>query len=494
MEIFGINLSKKKAKTEAVASVVSPYYDDGASLVAAANHYGVALDLDGSITSENDLIVRYREASTYPDCDSAIEDIVNDAVIFNDGGKSVEINLDNTKLSESIKTKISDEFESVLRLLKFDVRGHDIFRSWYIDGRLFYNMILSEDVKKKGIAELRYINPQKIRKIKTIKKSRSPQGVELSAVGEEYYLYNDNGLTTNSTQGVKLTIDSVAYCTSGIIDRNTGFVLSYIQKAIKPTNQLKMMEDSVVIYRISRAPERRIFYIDVGNLPKVKAEQYVQDMMNKFRNKLVYDSTTGAVRNDKKTLSMNEDFWMPRRGDSGKSTEIETLPGASNLDQIADLEYFQNKLFQSLNVPISRLKPDAGFSLGRSSEITRDEIKFSKFINRLRTKFSEIFSEILKIQLVSKGIIREDEWAELVELIRYKFYEDNHFSELKDAEILQNRLANLQLIDLYVGKYYSIEWIKKNVLMQSDEEIKEISKQMAAEPVVDTNPNESPDQ
>ena len=480
MEIFGINLSKKKAKIQPVASVVSPSYEDGASLVSAANHYGVALDLDGGITSENDLIVRYRESSIYPDCDSAIEDIVNDAIIFNDEGKSVEINLDDTKLSESIKNKITEEFKGVMKLLKFDVRGHDIFRSWYIDGRLFYNMILEEGDNKKGISELRYINPQKIRKIKTVKKTRSSNGVELSSIVDEFYLYNDNGLTANSTQGVKLTVDSVAYCTSGIIDRNTGFVLSYLQKAIKPTNQLKMMEDALVIYRISRAPERRIFYIDVGNLPKVKAEQYVQDIMNKFRNKLVYDSTTGAVKNDKKTLSMMEDFWMPRR-EGGKGTEITTLDGAQNLSEIADIEYFQNKLFQALNVPISRLKPDSGFSLGRSSEITRDEIKFSKFINRLRTKFSEIFSEILRVQLISKGIIREDEWSDLVDLLRYKFYEDSHFAELKDAEILQNRLANLQVIDAYVGKYYSLEWIKKYVLMQDEDTIKDIAKQMKDE-------------
>ena len=464
-----------------MASVVPPSLEDGSALVSAANYYGLSVDLDGGIKNENDLIRKYREISQYPDCDSAIEDIVNEAIVTSDTGQTVDIVLDDTKVSDGIKKKIRDEFDTVLSLLRFNDRGHDIFRTWYIDGRIYYNIMLDENNKKSGITELRIIDPQKIRRVKVVKSSRSPKGVELSSVQEEYYLYNDKGLTTQTTQGVRMSLDSVAYSHSGIIDGNTNVVMGYLHKAIKPTNQLKMIEDSLVIYRVSRAPERRIFYIDVGNLPKLKAEQYVQDIMNKFRNKLVYDAVTGEVKTDKKNLSMMEDFWMPRR-EGGKGTEITTLDGAQNLGQIEDINYFQNKLFQALNVPMSRLKPDTGFSLGRSSEITRDEIKFSKFINRLRNKFSSIFNEILRIQLVSKGIIREDEWDEFASSIRYDFNQDNHFQEMKDSEILQNRLQTLQLLDPYVGKYFSIDWIQKNVLMQSEKDIKEIAAQIKKEP------------
>ena len=464
-----------------MASVVPPSLEDGSALVSAANYYGLSVDLDGGIKNENDLIRKYREISQYPDCDSAIEDIVNEAIVTSDTGQTVDIVLDDTKVSDGIKKKIRDEFEEVLSLLKFNDRGHDIFRTWYIDGRIYYNIMLDENNKKSGITELRIIDPQKIRRVKVVKSSRSPKGVELSSVQEEYYLYNDKGLTTQTTQGVRMSLDSVAYSHSGIIDGNTNVVMGYLHKAIKPTNQLKMIEDSLVIYRVSRAPERRIFYIDVGNLPKLRAEQYVQDIMNKFRNKLVYDAVTGEVKTDKKNLSMMEDFWMPRR-EGGKGTEITTLDGAQNLGQIEDINYFQNKLFQALNVPMSRLKPDTGFSLGRSSEITRDEIKFGKFINRLRNKFSSIFNEILRIQLVAKGIIREDEWDEFAASIRYDFNQDNHFQEMKDSEILQNRLQTLQLLDPYVGKYFSVEWIQKTVLMQSEKDIKEIAAQIKKEP------------
>ena len=482
MEIFGINLTKKKANQKAVvASVVPPSLEDGSALVSAANYYGLSVDLDGGIKNENDLIRKYREISQYPDCDSAIEDIVNEAIVTSDTGQTVDIVLDDTKVSDGIKKKIRDEFDTVLSLLRFNDRGHDIFRTWYIDGRIYYNIMLDENNKKSGISELRIIDPQKIRRVKVVKSSRSPKGVELSSIQEEYYLYNDKGLTTQTTQGIRMSLDSVAYSHSGIIDGNTNVVMGYLHKAIKPTNQLKMIEDSLVIYRVSRAPERRIFYIDVGNLPKLKAEQYVQDIMNKFRNKLVYDAVTGEVKTDKKNLSMMEDFWMPRR-EGGKGTEITTLDGAQNLGEIEDINYFQNKLFQALNVPMSRLKQDTSFSLGRSSEITRDEIKFSKFINRLRNKFSSIFNEILRIQLVAKGIIREDEWDEFAASIRYDFNQDNHFQEMKDTEILQNRIQTLQLLDPYVGKYFSIDWIQKNVLMQSEKDIKEIAAQIKKEP------------
>ena len=481
LDIFGFNITKKKSNQKPVASPVSPPQDDGATLVSAANYYGISVDLDGSLKNENDLIRKYRDTCNYPDCDSAVEDIINETIVSDGINPIVEINLEDLKISDSIKTKVTDEFNTVLKLLKFSDKGHDLFRSWYIDGRLYYNILIDEATKKSGISELRYIEPQKIRKIKSIKKSKSPTGVEINLGVDEYYLFNDKGLTAGTTQGVKLSVDSVAYCNSGLLDQNTGMVLSYLHKAIKPTNQLKMIEDALVIYRVSRAPERRIFYIDVGNLPKVKAEQYVQDIMNKFRNKLVYDANTGEIKDDKKHLSMMEDFWMPRR-EGGKGTEITTLDGAQNLGQIEDINYFQNKLFQSLNVPMSRLRPDTGFSIGQSSTITRDEIKFSKFISRLRNKFSGLFSSILRIQLISKGIIRDDEWEEILEGIKYTFQQDNHYAELKDAEIMQNRLATLNSIDMFVGKYYSINWVRKNVLMQTDEEIKEIDKEIKAEP------------
>ena len=373
MEIFGINLTKKKSTSKEVATVVSPPLDDGSTLVTAANYYGISVNLEGNIQNENDLIRKYRETCNYPDCDSAVEDIVNEAIVADGINPIVELNLDDSKISDAIKNKIQEEFKEVLTLMKFSNRGHDLFRSWYIDGRLYFNILIDEATKKSGISEVRFIEPQKIRKIKEVKMERTAAGVEVNAGVDEYYLFNDKGLSSSTTQGVKLSLDSVAYCNSGLIDPNTGTVLSYLHKAIKPTNQLKMIEDALVIYRVSRAPERRIFYVDVGNLPKAKAEQYVQDIMNKFRNKLVYDASTGEIKDAKNHLSMMEDFWMPRR-EGGKGTEITTLDGAQNLGQIEDINYFQNKLFQSLNVPMSRLLPDTGFTLGQSGTITRDEV------------------------------------------------------------------------------------------------------------------------
>ena len=481
MEIFGINLTKKKSTSKQVATVVSPPLDDGATLVSAANYYGISVDLDGSLKNENELIRKYRETCNYPDCDSAVEDIVNEAIIADGVNPVVELNLDDSKISDGIKKKISEEFKIILNLLKFSDKGHDLFRTWYVDGRLYFNIMIDDATKKNGITELRYIEPQKIRKIKSVKKTRSPTGIEVNSGVEEYYLFNDKGLVSTTTQGIKMSLDTVAYCNSGLIDQNTGMVMSHLHKAIKPTNQLKMIEDSVVIYRVSRAPERRIFYIDVGNLPKLKAEQYVQDIMNKFRNKLVYDATTGEIKDDKKHLSMMEDFWMPRR-EGGKGTEITTLDGAQNLGQIEDINYFQNKLFQALNVPMSRLRPDTGFSIGQSSTITRDEVKFSKFISRLRNKFAGIFANILRVQLISKGIIREDEWDEIFENIKFTFNKDNHYSELKDAEIIQNRLATLNAIDPFVGRYFSVDWVRRNVLLQTEDDIKEIDAAIKKEP------------
>jgi hypothetical protein len=365
-------------------------------------------------------------------------------------------------------------------LLRFSEKGHDIFRQWYIDGRLNYHILIDEKNPRNGIQELRPIDPRKIRRIKNVKKEKNPKGVEVVVSVDEYYIYNDKGITEQTTQGVRLTLDSVLYCGSGMVDLNTGMMLSYLHKAIKPVNQLKMIEDAVVIYRISRAPERRIFYVDVGNLPKVKAEQYVNDLMNRYKNKIVYDANTGEVRDDRKHLSMLEDFWMPRR-EGGKGTEITTLPGGQNLGDIQDIQYFQTKLYQSLNVPTSRLQSDTGFTLGRSTEISRDELKFQKYIARLRKKFSGLFNDALKIQLIAKGIINEADWDLIKKDLHYDFMKDNAFAELKDSELMSQRLQALQMIEPYIGKFYSVDWVKKNILRMSEEQIEDIEDQIEAE-------------
>ena len=483
MQIFGFEI--KRSNEQALPSVVPPSpQETGATVVNtgvnAGGYYGLVMDLEGVIKNENDLIRRYREVAQYSDCDGAIEDIVNEAIVADEMRRSVEIVLDEVSISDSIKKKIKEEFDNICRVLRFDERAHEIFRSWYIDGRLYYQILIDEARIKDGIVELRYIDPRKIRRIKNIKKERTPQGVEVVKEIEEYYLYNDKGITEQTTHGVKLALDSVVYVPSGFNDANTGMAMSYLHKAIKPVNQLKMIEDSLVIYRISRAPERRIFYIDVGNLPKLKAEQYVSDIMNKFRNKIVYDATTGETRDDRRHLSMMEDFWMPRR-EGGKGTEITTLPGGQNLGEIQDIEYFQNKLYHALNVPVSRLQASQGFSIGRSQEITRDEIKFNKFIIRLRKKFSMLFSHALRVQLIAKGIIRPDEWEDLRADIKYDFIEDNHYAELRDTELMQSRIGLLQLIDPYVGKYYSLDWAKQNILRMDKDVIKDIDKQIKSE-------------
>jgi len=483
MQLFGFEIKRKQGQE--LPSVVPPSPIETGSTVVntgvnAGGHYGMVMDLEGTIKNENDLIRRYREVSQYSDCDGAIEDIVNEAIVADEDKRSVELTLDELKVSASIKSKIKEEFDNVLRILKFDERAHELFRSWYIDGRLYYQILIDENNIKQGIVELRYIDPRKIRRIKNIKKERNKQGVDVVKEIEEYYLYNDKGITEQTTQGVKLALDSVVYAPSGYVDQNTGMMMSYLHKAIKPVNQLKMIEDSLVIYRISRAPERRIFYIDVGNLPKLKAEQYVTDIMNKFRNKIVYDATTGETRDDRRHLSMMEDFWMPRR-EGGKGTEITTLPGGQNLGEIQDIEYFQGKLYHALNVPISRLQPQQGFSIGRSQEISRDEVKFNKFIVRLRKKFSVLFSNALRVQLIAKGVIRADEWDEIRPFLKYDYLEDNHFSELKDSEILMQRIQSLQALDPYVGKYYSQTWVRKNILRLDEDEIEQIEKEISDE-------------
>ena len=483
MQLFGFEIKRKDEK--ALPSVVPPSAQETNATVVntgvnAGGYYGMVMDLEGIIKNENDLIRRYREAAQYSDCDAAIEDIINEAIVTDENHKSVEIKLDDVQVGEPIKKKIKQEFDNICKILKFQDRAHEIFRSWYVDGRLYYQILIDENRVKDGIVELRYIDPRKIRRIKNIKKEKTPQGVEVVKDIEEYYLYNDKGITEQTTHGVKLSLDSVVYCPSGFNDPNTGMSLSYLHKAIKPVNQLKMIEDSLVIYRISRAPERRIFYIDVGNLPKLKAEQYVSDIMNKFRNKIVYDATTGETRDDRRHLSMMEDFWMPRR-EGGKGTEITTLPGGQNLGEIQDIEYFQNKLYHALNVPVSRMQQQQGFSIGRSQEINRDEIKFNKFVVRLRRKFTVLFNDALRVQLIAKGIIRPEEWDDIGHDIKYDFIEDNHYAEMRDSELIQSRVSLLQLLDPYVGKYYSMQWAKKNILRMDDDEIEEIAEQIGEE-------------
>jgi len=481
MEIFGFEIKKKK-EIQSKGAIVAPSVDDGSTMMTSgtAGYYGMTVDIEGIIKNENDLIRRYREIAQYSDCDNAIEDIVNESIVANSDESPVEVVLDDVDLSESIKNKIREEFKNVLKLYKFNQKGHDMFRSWYVDGRLYYHILLDENNLKKGIADLRYVDPRKIRKIKNVKKEKNAKGVEVVASVEEYYVYHDKGINENTTQGVKLSLDSVVYAPSGLSDSNTNMMLGHLHKAIKPVNQLKMIEDALVIYRVSRAPERRVFYVDVGNLPKMKAEQYVNDIMNKFRNKVVYDATTGEVRDDRKHLSMMEDFWMPRR-EGGKGTEITTLPGGQSLGEISDIQYFQTKLYQALNVPISRLQPQQGFSLGRSNEITRDEVKFNKFIERIRRRFSLVFSDTLKIQLVVKGIMRAEEWDDIVQDVRFDFQEDNHFSELKEAEVLNGRMETLQRVEPYLGKFYSMDYVRRYILKQSEDDIKDIDKQIETE-------------
>jgi hypothetical protein len=438
--------------------------------------------------------------SNHPECDQAITEIVDEAICHDKDGRVVDINLDNLKQPETIKKKITEEFNNVLNMLNFSNLSDDIFRRWYIDGRIYYHVIVNEQNPKEGIQELRYIDPRKIRKVREVQKGRDPKtGADIIKSIAEYYIYNDRGTTTQSftaaaNQGLRISPESVINVNSGMMDAKNTFVISFLHKAIKPLNQLRMIEDAVVIYRISRAPERRVFYIDVGNLPKGKAEQYLRDIMIKYRNKMVYDASTGELRDDRKHMSMLEDFWLPRR-EGGKGTEITTLPAGQNLGQMEDVQYFQRKLLQSMNVPYSRLEPQGGglVGLGRSTEVTRDELKFQKFITKIRNKFSQIFDHALKTQLVLKGICTSEEWEEFREKIYYDYKKDNNFAELRDAELLQNRLQILGTIDPYVGRYYSQEWVKKNVLQMTDEDIEEMNKQIEKEPEpVPMGPNGQP--
>ena len=476
-EFFGFEIKRKEKE---LGAVTPPATDDGTYDISGGGFYSTILDTDGRSRTEDDLIRRYRDIAIQPECDSAIEDIVSEAIASDERDMCVSVVLDNLQVSATIKKRIKEEFERILQLLDFNNKAHDIFRRWYVDGRIFYHKVIDSQNPRKGIQQLRYIDPRKIKKVREVETNRKGQ-VDVVKKFKEFYIYNQHGHQVNNTStGVKLTFDSIAYCPSGLIDMHKGTVLSYLNKAIKPVNQLRMIEDSVVIYRISRAPERRIFYIDVGNLPKIKAEQYLKDVMNRYRNKLVYDASTGEIRDDRNHMSMLEDFWLPRR-EGGRGTEITTLPGGANLGEIDDITYFQRKLYRSLNVPISRLEAEQNFSLGRSTEITRDELKFTKFVGKLRKKFSVIFNDLLRTQLILTGVIAEEEWKQMSEHIQFDFLQDNNFTELKNAELLKERLEMLSQVENYVGTYFSKEWIKKNVLHLTDDEISEMQKQMDSE-------------
>ena len=489
-QLFGFSIEERKKK-EKLFSPAPPNNDDGTSVVAAGAYFGQYVDIDGIPKNNNDfdLIKKYREIALHPECDSAIDDIINESISSDLDFAPVNIELSNLEVSEKIKKQVREEFRHILRLLDFDKKCHDIFRRWYIDGRLHYHKMIDFENPQDGIKELRYIDALKIKKVReVVKKKDALAQVEKGPAGEkydygevlEYYMYFPHGYKSTQAKGLKIASDAITFVNSGLMDHNRNSVLSFLHKAIKAVNQLRMIEDSLVIYRLSRAPERRIFYIDVGNLPKMKAEQYLREVMNRYRNKLVYDSATGEVRDDRKHMSMLEDFWLPRR-EGGRGTEITTLPGGQNLGELEDVKYFQKKLYKSLNIPLSRLEQESSFTIGRTNEITRDELKFAKFVGRLRKKFSELFHDLLKTQLVLKGIMTLEDWDELKENIQYDYIFDNHFTELKNNELLTERLNSVGLMEPYIGKYFSVEYIRKQVLQFTDEEIEELDLQIENE-------------
>jgi len=491
INLFGFQIVRKQpedAPQQLQAQISAPVADDGAIAVTAGGYFGTYLDLEASFKNENDLVTRYREMAMQPELEAAVDEIVNETIVHDVTGKSISIILDDLEQPEKIKNMIRDEFQNVLRMMDFSNYGAEIFRNWYIDGRLFYQVLIDEKQPKLGIQELVYIDPRKIKKVRTIIKKKDPRTkIEVVTGVEEFYIFNDKAsqqgqsiVTSVSDNAVKIAPDAIINVNSGLLDAKRQMVLSYLHKAIKPLNQLRMVEDAVVIYRLSRAPERRVFYIDVGNMPKVKAEQYLRDIMTKFRNKVVYDSSTGEVKDDRKFMSMMEDFWIPRRGE-GKSTEITTLPAGQNLGELSDVRYFEQKLYKSLNVPISRLESSTGFTLGRTSEITRDELKFNKFIERVRSKFTVLFDELMKRQLALKGICSIDEWEVLKEKIHYDFLKDNNFSELKESELMTARLQLMNLVDPYVGTYFSRAWVKKHVLHFDEEGIERMDNELEEE-------------
>ena len=493
IKLFGFTLGKQdivqvQSPEQPSFALPTETMDDGAVTITQNAHYGTYVDLEGSVRNEIELVTRYREMANHPELEMAIDDIVNEAITHDETGKTVDIVLDKLKQPESVKKKIHEEFENVLKMLNFGNLADDLFKRWYIDGRIYYHVVVDEKNPKKGIQELRYIDPRKIRKVREIKKGNDPKtGALIVQSMAEYYVYNDKGQTTqtytsNVNAGLKIAPESIINVNSGLMDAKNTFVISYIHKAIKPLNQLRMIEDAVVIYRLSRAPERRIFYIDVGNLPKGKAEQYLRDVMVKYKNKMVYDAQTGELRDDRKHMSMLEDFWLPRR-EGGKGTEITTLPAGQNLGELEDVKYFRQKLLQSLNVPLSRLEPQQGgmIGIGRTSEVTRDEVKFAKFIQRLRNKFSQIFDNALRVQLVLKGICSLEEWEDFKENIYYDYMKDNNFTEMREAELLRERLSVLATVDPYIGRYYSMNWVQKHVLQFTDEDIEQMKKEIDEE-------------
>ena len=487
VQLLGFEITRKdnnlEKPAEAKQAFTIPSPDDGVTTISAGGYFGQYLDMEVTAKNDYDLIRRYREVSQHPECDMAIEDIINEVIVSNERDVAVSISLDKLGVSDKIKEKIRDEFDEVLRLLNFEEKGHDIFKRWYIDGRIYFHKVIDPSSPRKGITELRFIDPRKMKKVREIKKKRDvkSKGIEVVEQTAEWFVYNEKGMTSGTSNvGVKIATDSITFVTSGVIDQTRNMVMGHLHKAIKPVNQLRMIEDAVVIYRIVRAPERRVFYVDVGNLPKIKAESYLRDVMARYRNKLVYDASTGEIRDDRKHMSMLEDFWLPRR-EGAKGTEVTTLPGGQNLGEITDVQYFQKKLYKALNVPISRLESESGFNLGKAAEISRDELKFTKFVQRLRKRFTQVFADILKTQLVLKGIITIEDWAKIGSHIQYDYLKDGYFAELKEAEILRERLSLAQEVSQYVGKYYSVEYVRKKVLRQSDEDIIEIDNQIAKE-------------
>ena len=508
-KLFGFSIEDGDKKSPGVVSPVPQNNEDGVDHYLTSGFFGSYVDIEGVYRTEYDLIKRYREMALHPEVDGAIEDIVNEAIVSDTNDSPVQIELSNLNASDGLKKKIREEFKHILELLDFDKKCHEIYRNWYVDGRLYYHKVIDVKNPQEGLQELRYIDALKMRFVRQAGKKKAedtrylPNGeTDPRDTGfpdiQEYFVYNQSSNQTGiinsgnnqASNGVKFSKDSITYCTSGLVDRNKNLTLSYLHKAIKSLNQLRMIEDSLVIYRLSRAPERRIFYIDVGNLPKMKAEQYLRDVMMRYRNKLVYDSSTGEIRDDKKHMSMLEDFWLPRR-EGGRGTEISTLPGRQNLGELSDIKYFQEKLYRSLNVPSSRIGGQEGFNLGRSSEILRDELKFTKFVGRLRKRFSNMFNDLLRTQLLLKNIVSPEDWGIMSEHIQYDFLYDNHFSELKDAELMTERLNIAATAEPYIGKYYSQDWVRRKILRQTDEEIIEqdklIKKEIAAGIIPDPN-------
>ena len=488
MDLFGFEI-KRKETPQSEKSFVAPSDDGAIESIRAGGYYGTYMDLEGIAQTEAELIKRYRDIAMMADVDTAVEDIINEGIAQLENESPVDLNLDDVQLSAAVRKRILVEFEEIKNLLDFKERAQDYFRRWYIDGRIYFHKVIDLEKPKQGITDIRYIDPRKIRKVRQVKKEKNPSGVQFVKEVEEYFIFNDKGLTSKpgqyvapeNTQGLKITKDAIAYANSGLVDTDKHIALSYLHKAIRPANQLRMMENAVVIYRITRAPERRIFYVDVGNLPKMKAEQYLKDIMDRYRNKLVYDANTGEIRDDKKFMSMLEDFWLPRR-EGGTGTQIDTLPAGQNLGQIEDVEYFQRKLYQSLNIPISRLEQQAGLNFGRAAEINRDEMKFTKFIIKLRRKFSVMLSDLLKTQLLLKGVITDEDWHNIKDDLNYEFATDAYYTESKEQEILRSRVEVLNGLAAYIGTFFSKRYIQKNVLMLTDEEIDTINTELLSEP------------